>query len=340
MSAPWSWPAAERRSAVVESPSTLFRDEALAYHLRGSRTQGEVLHLSPRWTHWTYWCLVLMSVAGALYGVFGSIHEYATGIAVIRDEGRTMVTAITGGTITAIAVQPGQYVEPRQVLLSLNDRQEKIELERLHKELHMQQINRLKNPHDPAAQQQLATLRAQVDTAQKRLAERTVFAPRAGMVRDLRIRPQQLVTSGELLLTLVGAEDVLSVVAIFPGQSRPFLTQGSPLRLELTGFRYAYQRLTIAAVGNEVIGPHEVRRFLGQDVADAVTLQGSQVIVQAHVPGHTFHAGGRWHNYHDGMHGTAEVRLRSERLVFALVPGLKAVFEGKHGEDDRAPDAR
>jgi multidrug resistance efflux pump len=37
-----------------------------------------------------------------------------------------MVTAITGGTITAIAVQPGQHVEPGQVLLSLNDMQEKL----------------------------------------------------------------------------------------------------------------------------------------------------------------------------------------------------------------------
>ncbi len=335
-----SWQPAERRSAVVESPSTLFRDEAVAYYLRGSRTQGDVLYLSPRWTHWTYWFLVLVSVAGALYGVFGSIHEYAMGIAVIRDEGRTMVTAIAGGTITAIAVQPGQHVEAGQMLLSLNDMQEKIELERLHKEMHIQQINRLKNPHDPGAQQQLATVRAQVETAEKRLAERTVFAPRAGIVRDLRIRPQQLVTPGEILVTLVGTDDVLSVLAIFPGQYRPFLTQGSPVRLELTGFRYAYQRLTIAAVSNEVIGPHEVRRFLGQDIADAVTLQGSQVIVQARVPARTFHAEGRWHHYHDGMHGTAEVLVRSERLVFALVPGLKAVFEGKHGEDDRPQGAR
>lgn len=324
----------------METPSTLFRDEALTYHLRGSRAPGDVLHLSPRWTHWTYWFLVLVSVAGSLYGVFGSLHEYATGIAVIRDEGRTMVTAITGGTITAIAVQPGQHVEPGQMLLSLNDMQEKIELERLHKEWRIQHINRLKNPHDPGVQQQLATVRAQVETAGKRLAERTVFAPRAGMVGDLRIRPQQLVTSGELLLTIVGADDVLSVVAIFPGQYRPFFTQGSPLRLELTGFRYAYQRLTITAVGNEVIGPQEVRRFLGPDVADAVTLQGSQVIVRAPVTARAFHAEGRWNTYHDGMNGTAEVRVRSERLVFALVPGLKVVFEGKHGEDDGPPSAR
>jgi membrane fusion protein (multidrug efflux system) len=275
---------------------------------------GDVLHLSPYWTHWTYWFLVIVSMAGLTYGICSSLHEYAMGIAVIRDEGRTIVTAITSGTIVSIAVQPGQYVEPHQVLLRLHDTQETIEVERLRKTLHLQHIHRLKNPHDPEAQQQLAMLRTQVETAEQRLAERTVLAPRAGIVRDLRIRPQQLVTPGELLVTLVGADDVLSVVAIFPGQYRPFLMAGSPLRLELAGFRYAYQRLTLATVGNEVIGPNEVRRFLGQDVADAVTLQGSQVIVRAQVPARTFHAAGRWHTYHDGMHGTAEVRVRSERL--------------------------
>jgi hypothetical protein len=66
----------------------------------------------------------------------------------------------------------------------------------------------------------------------------------------------------------------------------------------------------------------------------------SGMIVQAYVPARTFHAEGHWHNYHDGMHGTAEVRVRSERIVFALVPGLKAVFEGKHGEDDGHPGTR
>ena len=127
------------------------------------------------------------------------------------------------------------------MLLRLNDVQETIELERLRKEFHVQQINRLKNPHDLVAQQQLATLRAQTEAAEQRLKERTIVAPRAGIVRDLRICtfPQQLVASGELLLSIVGGNDVLSVVAMLPGQYRPLLQQGSPLRLELTGFRYA-----------------------------------------------------------------------------------------------------
>jgi membrane fusion protein (multidrug efflux system) len=324
----------------MQSPPTIFRKEAIEYHLGGNRTQGDLLRLSPRWTNWTYWFLVAAFMAGAIYIVFGRINEYTAGVAIIRDEGRTIVTANTGGTITHIAVRPGQRVEANQELLRFNDVQEKLELEQLRQEFHAQQINRLKNPTDPAVSQQLATTRAHVETAEKRLKERTVFAPCAGIVRDFRLRPHQLVISGEILLTIVGDNAVLSVVAVLPGQYRPFLKQGSPLRLRLTGFRYAYQRLTIETIGNEVVGPNEVRRFLGQDVADAVPLQGSSVIVQARLPSRTFHAEGRWHDYHDGMHGTAEVRVRSERMVLALMPGLRAVFEGKHEKDDRHPSAR
>jgi hypothetical protein len=93
----------------VPSPSTLFREEALEYDVRGSRTQGHVLHLSPRWMHWTYWLVVAVCVAGSIYVVCASLHEYATGIALVRDEGRTQVTAISSGTITSIAVQPTRF---------------------------------------------------------------------------------------------------------------------------------------------------------------------------------------------------------------------------------------
>ncbi|HEU0174060.1 MAG TPA: HlyD family efflux transporter periplasmic adaptor subunit [Blastocatellia bacterium] len=312
----------------MRSQSTIFREEALERHFIGGRAQGDLLRISSRWTNWAYWFLVAVLVAGSIYVVFGRINEYATGTAVIRDEGRTIVTALTGGSITEIAVQPGQRVEAHQLLLRFNDGQERIELERLQRELNLQQISWLKNPGDPTAQQQLATVRSQIGAAEKRLNERSVGAPRAGVVRDIRIRPNQQVVSGELLLSIVGDDDALLVVAILPGHYRPLLKPGNPLRLELTGFRYAYQRLTIDSIGNEVIGPNEVRRFLGQEIADSLALQGASVIVQARLPARKFEADGRWREYHDGMSGTAEARVGSESILLALAPGLKAVFGG------------
>jgi len=312
----------------LRSQSTIFREEALERHFIGGRAQGDLLRISSRWTNWAYWFLVAVLVAGSIYVVFGRINEYATGTAVIRDEGRTIVTALTGGSITEIAVQPGQRVEAHQLLLRFNDEQERIELERLQRELNLQQISWLKNQDDPTAQQQLATVRSQIGAAEKRLNERSMRAPRAGVVRDIRIRPNQLVVSGELLLSIVGDDDALLVVAILPGHYRPLLKPGNPLRLELTGFRYAYQRLTIDCIGNEVIGPNEVRRFLGQEIADSLALQGASVIVQARLPARKFEADGRWREYHDGMSGTAEARVGSESILLALAPGLKAVFGG------------
>jgi membrane fusion protein (multidrug efflux system) len=202
-----------------------------------------------------------------------------------------------------------------------------IERERLRYDLNSMQVNRLRNPNDPAAQQQIATLRSQIEAADRRLKERTVLAPRAGMVQDLRLRLNQVVASGESLMTIIGETDRLVVIAVLPGQYRPLLKEGSPMRLELTGFRYAYQQVTIDRVGNEVVGPGEIRRFLGQEIADSATFQGPSVIVQAHLPSRSFKADGRWREYHEGMLGTAEARVRSEIILAALVPGLRMLME-------------
>jgi multidrug efflux pump subunit AcrA (membrane-fusion protein) len=316
----------------VLNASSVFRDEALVEHFRGSRKCGELLRISPRWTNWTYWLLVAVFVAGSTYLVFGRINEYATGAAVVRDDWRTPVTALTGGTITDINVQPGQRVKANQLLLRFSDVQERIALNQLRRALNVQQINRLKNPNDPVAQQQVATVRVELETAERRLKERAVSAPRAGIVRDMRIRPHQFVAPGDLLLTIGGDDDALSIIAVLPGYYRPLLKPGHPLRVEVTGFRYAYQSLTISSVGYEIVGPAEVRRFLGQEIADSVTLQGSLVIVQARLPSRKFKAENHWHEYHDGMQGSVRARLRSERILFVLVPGLKATFEVRKDE--------
>ena len=64
-----------------------------------------------------------------------------SGVGVIRDEGRTIVTATTSGTIRRIAVQSGERVEARQPLVYFDDLQERIELERLRNDFNSQQLN-------------------------------------------------------------------------------------------------------------------------------------------------------------------------------------------------------
>jgi membrane fusion protein (multidrug efflux system) len=80
-----------------------------------------------------------------------------------------------------------------------------------------------------------------------------------------------------------------------------------------------------------VVGPAEARRYLGDEIADAVQFTGPVVRVEAHLNSPTFEAEGKLRRYHDGMLANAEVRTRSERVLVTLIPALKAFFETQGG---------
>ena len=78
---------------MTDRSTELFRAEALSHHDDGSHGGGDVLRISPEWIPAAYWLLLLVIAAGAAYGTFGTLTEYASGPAVVRVEGRTLVTA-------------------------------------------------------------------------------------------------------------------------------------------------------------------------------------------------------------------------------------------------------
>jgi biotin carboxyl carrier protein len=322
--------------------AALFREEAVEYHQVGLRSEGDVLRVDPGWMRWTYRLLVTALVAGLLFSVLARIREYASGPAVVRLAGRSDLTATADGTVSQIAVAPGQRVEAGHLLVRFYGAREAAELARIDNELELQLVNRLRDPSDAGAEQALLSLRAQRELARSNLAEREVRAPAAGVVSELRVRVGQRIMPGQTLLSLARGPHVPSgggrqgnpqVVALLPGEYRPLLKPGMPLRLELQGYRYAYQHLIVDSVGDEVVGPAEAQRYLGEEVADAVEITGPVVRVEAHLTSDTFEAEGRVRRYHDGMWGKAEVRVRSERVLVALVPALKAIFAPKEAGD-------
>ncbi len=320
-----------RDATSAQDPSGVYRKEALDHRLRRHRREGEPLRISPSWTRWVYWLLIGLFAAGLLFAVFGRLHQYAEGPAVVHLEGRAELTALAAGTVTVVEVQPAQAVGAGDVLARFYDAQEGADLERIRREFELQLVNYLKNSTDVNTRQALITLRTQKEFAEARLEERIVRAPRAGVVSDIHVRPGQHVATGETLLSLLSEEPRISVIAMLPGHYRPLLRPGMSLRLELSGYRYAYQRLTIGSIGDEVIGPQAARRYLGQEIADTITLPGPVVVVRAHLQETTFLSEGRPYKFHDGMQGKAEVRVRSESILLTLIPGLKALF-GAEGE--------
>lgn len=310
----------------MEAHSQIFRKEALEHQAGAHQGHGEVLRLSPTWTRWVFWLLLAVVFFYAAFGVLGWIYEYATGPAVIRAEERLEVTALSSGRVTSVEVQPGQRVKEGQVLVRFFAGQEQASLERFNHEFELHLLRRMRDLADEGSRQMLSTLRAEKELAEFQLDQRVVRAPQAGVVSDVRIRRGQHLSVGEVVVSLVREDSPLEVIAMLPGGSRPLLSKGGTMRLELHGFPYQYQELTIEEVGDELVGPGEVRRYLGPELAESVTVNGAVVLVRARVPSRHFTADGKQLSYFDGMQGTAQARVKAERIVTAIVPSLKAVL--------------
>ena len=69
--------------------------------------------------------------------------------------------------------------------------------------------------------------------------------------------------AGEVVATLSKEETEVKALLLVPGEYRPLLVPGQPLRLELDGFAYLYQDVTVSSVSDELLGPMEVKRYLG-----------------------------------------------------------------------------
>jgi membrane fusion protein (multidrug efflux system) len=295
------------------------------------RGEGDVLRVDPGWMRWTFRLLVTVLVAGLLFTLIAQVHDYASGPAVVRLGGRSDLTATADGTVSQVAVATGEKVDAGRLLVRFYGAREAAELARIDHEFELQLINRLRDPADSGAQQALLSLRAERELARSNLAERELRAPAAGVVSDIRVRVGQHISPGQSLLSIGRGQERPVVIAFLPGEDRPLLKRGMPLRLEIQGYRYAYQGLTIDSVGDEVVGPAEARRYLGDEIADAVQFTGPVVRVEAHLNSPTFEAEGKVRRYHDGMLAKAEVRTRSERVLVTLIPALKAFFETREG---------
>jgi membrane fusion protein (multidrug efflux system) len=316
--------------ASVWQDEDIYRKEALEYH-SASKTEANLMDLSPAWTRWSYWIVLFVFIAALLYAILGQRHEYATGPAVVRFEGLFDITAVTPGTVTSVDVQEGQQVAPGDLLVRLYDAQELANLEKIRREFELLSIASLRDPTDESAKRTLGGLRVQRDLAESQLRFKEIRSPEAGIIGDIRVRRSQRLNPGETVLTITKKSRSMSIIALIPGHYRPQIKVDDLLRFELTGYPHAYQLLKVTSVSNEVIGPNEARRLLTPDVADSVVPDGSIVVVRAELPSTTFRANRRDYRYYDGMLGTADVRLRSESILFTLLPGLKAVTEGIDG---------
>lgn len=304
-----------------EDAEPLFRAEAV--EAATVAKLGDVVRAGPGWLTWSYWLLVVLLLGTTALVIFGRVATYSSGPAVVRSKARTSITARTTGNVVEILVAPGDKVAAGAVVAQLDDVDQRATVDRLSHEFESQLRNHMLDLLDTNTEVTLRSLRQDLDQARSMLVERAIRTSTAGTISDIRVRTGQHVEPGDIAAAMVNGDAGLDVVALLPGEDRPQLSPGMSLRLELDGYRYAYQVLLIDSISEDVIAPNEARRVLGADIAETLQIAGPVVVVRGRLAGISFDANGRTYQYHDGMFGRAEVRVHEERIVYAIIPGAK-----------------
>ncbi|WP_163864499.1 efflux RND transporter periplasmic adaptor subunit [Myxococcus eversor] len=311
---------------MSDSPRQIFRQEALDHYNR-SEIQGSVLRLTPGWVRATFWAIMVQALVFAIVLGVVAVHDHARGPLLLRIKGQEDVTTTMPGRVSRILVSRGEWVSPGQSLVEFYSGDEEAQREQTLQEFRSRLAAQLLNPQSPSAQESVAGLRAQLDFNEARLSERSLKSPIRGRVQDVRIREGQYLGAGEVVVSVVSDGPVeVWALSLVPGRYRPQLRTGQPFRIELEGFAYQYTDLTVDAVSDELVGPAEVRRYLGPSLADVVTLEGSVVVVESRLPSDSFEVDGHTYHYYTGMPGTAWVRLRARSAWLTLFPILELLW--------------
>lgn len=302
----------------------IFRQEALDHYAQPD-CDGSVLRVDSFWSRFTFWFLFATFWTLLTATLIIPLHRYASGPSVITARKRLEVTATEAGTVVALSVHSDQWVQKGQVLIELDSAAQQQELAKCEQDIEQQSVRLLRNLADSHARSLLPSLHAQRSLLRAQLDRRQVRSPHDGQILDLRLRVGQRLSPGDVVVSL-STQDAFELVALLPGHARPAIQPGTPLRIELDGFRYLYLDTTVDSVSSEVIGPDAARRVLGLQVADALLIDGPVSVLRAQLPGTSFVYDGERLRFFDGMRGRAELKTRTERALLLFVPGLREVF--------------
>ena len=274
-------------SEQPEKETELFRAEALDHHY-GHQHHSDLLRITPRWMRWTSQVLIALLAVGLAFLIFARVPEYAHGVAVFRSTGTVTVRAPEDSVVDSVAAYPGLRVAAGDALASLSV---------------------------PAAGGPAAGGPAAGDPP----ARLDLTAPIDGVVSGLRIREGDAVHARQELATLAPTAAGGEVLALFPGRQRSNLRPGTILRWRP---RHGgdHRRSTLAArivdVAQAAVHRDQGLHYLDWQ-GETGALPDSVVLVRARPSGDAA-------SWVDGASGTAKVEIRSERLLFALLPSARS----------------
>jgi multidrug resistance efflux pump len=242
-----------------------------------------MIEVLPTWLNVCHIGLAIMIVVLLGYCALARIHEEATGPILVEARVKTTIAATSRNVVQAIAVAVGDPVREGDLVLRLGN---------------------------SAGDNLLDRLKAEYRS------------PVNGVIGDILVRPGQNVGMGDDLFTVVDEHAGLELIALLPGSYAPQIHKGASIVFKLQGYNETRETVNIDDVSQEIVGPQEATRFLGQQSAGSLNVSGPVLIAKSMLLPESFQADGRRFSYRDGMTGEGEVSVHSEPLIIKLVPGL------------------
>jgi hypothetical protein len=292
-----------------------------------SRWAGDVALVDPAPARWPIRATSLFFLALVAFSIVGTVSEYAQADAIVWLPGRRDITATSSATVESVAVRPGQRVTAGQLLIEMYNAEERAARDRFEREWQLQLSKMLSDLTDKAGRDALLTLRAERDRNQARMEQRVVRAPGDGVVAAVWVRSGQPVHPGDRLFSFEAEESDPIVVLALPGFSKSHIRAGTSGRFAPEGFDYNYQDLVVETVSDDTVSPAAVKRFLGAEYGEDLSVRGSVLLAEGRFLSPTFAVDGITYRRHSGMRGKALLRLRTQPIVLALLPFLRRLVQ-------------
>jgi GAF domain-containing protein len=155
-------------------------------------------------------------------------------------------------------------------------------------------------------------------------ATENLSAPTNGVVGEIFFHPGQSLKAGDQVMTVVEPDAGYDLIAFLPESYAAQLHQGMAMRVRMAGESRPGRTVPIGRVGPEILDPSEAARYAGKDDAASFAVSGRVIPVRASLP--AISSGRSSGVYHDGATGEAEISVRSESAIVALIPGLRKIF--------------
>lgn len=164
---------------------------------------------------------------------------------------------------------------------------------------------------------QQINLRSQQAAVEEQINNRTILAPATGTIFDLKVSPYSVVSSSDILLKIVPANQLQASIEI-PNRDIGFVKVGQPTSVSIDSFpsgEFGYVQGTLASIGSDSLPPDQD----SPQVYFPATVTLKQQIVQS---------GDQKLNLQSGMGLTANIKLRSRPAITILTDIFTRQIEG------------